>query len=82
MTPLETVTALLGWSALINIGLLLVATLCLMFMRGWIVPLHSRMFGANEEQLALVYVQYLGTYKIAILMLNLVPYIALKIISG
>lgn len=39
------------------------------------------MFGVSETDLPLTYMQYLGNYKIAIIVLNIVPYITLKIIS-
>jgi len=39
------------------------------------------MFGLNEMDVARAYFQYLAQYKIAIFVLNLVPYIALRMLS-
>jgi hypothetical protein len=39
------------------------------------------MFGLTDVDVLHTYFQYLGHYKIAILVFNLVPYIALKIIK-
>ena len=81
MNSTETVTEFLGWCTVINFGLLLLATLVLTGMRGRIVQIHERMLGLNEEDLLRAYAQYLAQYKIAIIVLSLVPYIALKIIA-
>jgi hypothetical protein len=50
-------------------------------MRNTISAIHSKMLGINQEALPMAYMQYLGNYKIAILMLNIVPYVALKIMN-
>ena len=64
---------------MINVVALAVASIMLMLMRNSITGIHARMFGVNKEYLSLAYVQYLGNYKIAIIMLNIVPYVALRI---
>ena len=81
MSSLETFVVLLGWCTAINIGLLMVAAIFLALMRGPISQIHAKMFGLNEADLSRAYFQYLAQYKIAIFVLNLVPYIALKIIA-
>ena len=50
-------------------------------MRGPVARIHSKMFALDEVDLSRQYVQYLGQYKIAIFVLNLIPYIALKIMG-
>ncbi len=81
MSSLETFTAFLGWCTVINIGLLMVAAVVLGLMRGPISRIHAKMFDLNESDLSRGYFQYLAQYKIAILVLNVVPYVALKIIA-
>lgn len=81
MNSLETLTAFFGWCTAINIGLLMVATLVLGIIRGSISQIHAKLFNLNEVDLSRAYFQYLAQYKIAILVLNLVPYIALKIVA-
>ncbi len=80
MSSLETLTAFLGWCTVINIGLLMFAAVVLGLMRGPISQIHAKMLDLNESDLSRAYFQYLAQYKIAILVLNLVPYVALKII--
>ena len=79
MNTLETVTEIFGWCTVVNIGIFAIATVSLVSMRGLIIPMHGKMFGLSEEHLSRAYFQYLAQYKIAILVLNLVPYIALKL---
>ena len=81
MNSLETLTAFFGWCAVINIALLTFSSIMLAAMRGPISQLHARMFGLSEEDLSRAYFQYLAHFKIAILVLALVPYIALKMVA-
>lgn len=81
MTSLSTLTEILGWCTVINFGLLAIAAISLMSMRSWIAPLHSRMFKIGEEELSRYYFQYLGNYKLLVIVLNFVPYLALKIVT-
>ena len=81
MNSIETLSVFLGWCTVINFGLLLLASIFLTAARGWVLQTHARMFGLSEENLLRAYVQYLAIYKIAIFVLNLVPYIALKIMA-
>ncbi|TNF33892.1 MAG: hypothetical protein EP312_08000 [Gammaproteobacteria bacterium] len=79
--PWDTLTTLLGWCLILNAGLLAVSTLALTAARPWIVQLHSRISGLNEAELLRAYFQYLGHYKILVLVFNLAPYVALKLMG-
>jgi hypothetical protein len=81
MNSIETLTTFLGWSTVINLGMLVIAAICLAFMRGFMTRFHAKMYGLSEADLARAYFQYLAQYKIAIIVFNLVPYIALKIMA-
>ena len=70
-----------GWCTVINLILMIVSFLMVTFARDRIVKLHAKMFGMNESEVSGAHFQYLGNYKIAILVLNLVPYVALKMMS-
>ena len=78
---IETLTELLGWVSIINIAILLCSTLALISMRGFITKIHSSLFGLDEKDLGGAYFQYLAQYKIAIIVFNIAPYLALKIMS-
>ncbi len=77
----ETLTELLGWSSVINIALLFFSTIMVIAIRGTISKIHSSLFGLDEKDLGRAYFQYIAQYKIAIIVLNIAPYIALKIIG-
>ena len=81
MMTVETLTELLGWASVINIAILIFSTLMLIVTRGSITKTHSKLFGIDEKDLGRAYFQYLGQYKIAIIVLNIAPYVALKIMA-
>ncbi len=77
----EALTELLGWVSVVNIAVFTFATLMLIVMREAISKIHAKLFGLDETDLSRAYFQYLAQYKIAIIMLNIAPYIALKIMA-
>ena len=79
MISIDTVREFFGWCTVINIGILLIATIFIAFARGTITTIHSKLFKLNDTDLSHVYFQFLGQYKLAIYVFNLVPYIALRI---
>ena len=81
MNSLESLTAFFGWCTAINIGVFVVAVIFVTLMRGPMVKIHGKLFGLDEVELSRQYFQYLGQYKIAIVVLNFIPYIALKILA-
>jgi len=81
MMTTEALTELLGWACVINIAILMFSTVMLIVMRGFVTKIHSKLFGLDEKDLGRAYFQYLGQDKIAIIVLNIAPYIALKIMA-
>ena len=71
----------LGWCAVINIGLLIFSTIFVVFLRGPISRIHAKMFNLNEGDISLAYFRYLAQYKIAIIVFNIIPYFALRIVG-
>lgn len=78
---LELLREFLGWCTLINIGLLAVSSLALITMRRFIAPLHAKMFGLNENQITDHYFRYLAQFKVLVIVFNLVPWIALSLMT-
>ena len=78
---LGALTALLGWASVINIAILMITTIALISMRSTITTIHARLFGMDEKDLGRAYFQYLAQYKIAIIVLNIAPYLALRIMG-
>jgi hypothetical protein len=81
MMTLSNLTELLGWTSVINIAYLLLATIILMFMRGTISSIHSKMLDMDEKELSSKYFDFLSVYKIVTLVFIVAPYIALKIMG-
>ncbi len=81
MITLEAIQEILGWCVVINLGLLMLTSILVSVMRVPIARLHSKMFALSEEDLSRAYFQYLAQFKIVVLVFNLAPYIALRIIS-
>ena len=76
----EQLTAFLGWCTAINVGVLLLATLMLILMKDFTARVHGALFPLPRQVLEEQYFQYLAQYKILILVFNLVPYLALRLI--
>lgn len=81
MNSIESLTEFLGWCTLINLGFLLVTSILILAMRTAVSNIHSKMFGLDSMDVLKAYFQYLAHFKIAVIVLNLVPYLALKIMS-
>jgi hypothetical protein len=71
----------LGWCTLLNFGLLIFSSLALVIALKPISQLHARLFDLDRAELSMAYFRYLANYKILIIVLNLVPYLALRIMS-
>jgi len=75
------ITTFLGWCTVINIGFLTFAAIFLFLFNGLAIKLHSKLTGVSAEKLPSLYFSYMANYKIAILLFNLVPYIALTLMA-
>jgi Family of unknown function (DUF6868) len=78
---IETARRVLLWCTVINYGVLLVWFFAFMLAHDWIYQLHSRWFHLPVEQFDMLHYAGISIYKIGILLLNLVPYIALHIVT-
>ncbi len=78
---IETIRTFFGWCTVINIGLLIFSSIFLIAMRGTASRIHGKMFNLDEKYLSQTYFQWLAQYKIAIIVFNIVPYFALRIVG-
>ncbi|GJL85842.1 MAG: hypothetical protein DHS20C02_16170 [Micavibrio sp.] len=72
-------TTFLGWVSVINVGILLFSVLMIMALKGTVARLHAKMFALSEDEVLRAYFDYLGQFKILVIVFNLAPYIALKL---
>ena len=81
MLTTETLTEFFGWVSIINIVVLMISGILVILMRGFISKIHSKIFGLDQKDLGRAYFQYLAQYKIAMIVLSIAPYLALKIMA-
>jgi len=81
MDSMETLTTFLGWCSVINIGLLILAGLSWMALKDIVGPLATRLFGVAEAEMKVTFLRILLQYRIGIVLFNIVPWIALKIMA-
>lgn len=79
---IEFIRSFLGWCLLFNIAMLMVWFLLIIFAHDWIYRYHSRFFKIPVETFDAIHYSGIAIYKIAIFMLNLIPYIALWLIGS
>ena len=78
---IESLRHFFGWCSVINYGVLLFWFLSWMLCRDAIYAIHSRWFPMARERYDQIHFQLLGGFKIAVLVLNLSPYLALRIMA-
>jgi hypothetical protein len=69
------------WCTIINYGVLLVWWLCFLWAHDWMHRWHGRWFHLSHEQFDALHYAGIAIFKIGILLFNLVPYIALRIVG-
>ena len=79
---LHTLKTFLLWCLAINYLILLWWFAAFVFAHGWMFRLHSRWFRISEERFDAIHYLGISIYKIGVLLFNLVPYLALLIVTG
>ena len=70
------------WCLIINAGILVFWYIFYLAARDTIYRIHSRWFKLTEEKFASIHYRLMAQYKIAVIILNLVPLIALLLLRG
>ena len=78
---IEVIRGALLWCVIINFGLLAVWSLLFVLPHEWLYRLWGRWFRLSTEQFDTVNFAGIVLYKVGILLFNLVPYIALRIVA-
>jgi hypothetical protein len=76
----ELVRNILGWSALINYGVLLLWFLFFILAHDWMYRVHTRFFRLTAEQFDSAHYGSMAIFKLLVIVLNLVPYLAMRIV--
>ena len=77
----ETLLAFLGWCTLINLGLLIWWSLFVVFAHDWTYQMHSKWFKISVEKFDSMHYSLMGMFKMGVIIFNLVPYLALRIVT-
>lgn len=77
---LETLRGFFLWCAIINYCVLLLWVVLFFFARSW-RQLQRRWFKISDETFAALHFGGMGLFKLGIVLFNLVPYIALRIVG-
>ena len=81
MIDLNSFTAFVGWCALINMSLLAVMAISVAVAGEWMAGIHASMYRVSPERLPEIYFNYLAHFKLVVLIFNITPYVALKLIQ-
>ena len=79
---LDLITEFLGWCLVINFVILFSSLFVLILLKEFVAKIHSKLFTLPNAELNKYYFQYLGNYKIGILLFNFAPYLALKLMAS
>ncbi|MFI3217607.1 MAG: hypothetical protein QX189_00555 [Methylococcales bacterium] len=77
---IEILSAVLGWSTIINMSILTLWFFLLIFVHDWLYQLHSKWFKLPAENFDTIHYAGMAFYKISIFLFNLVPFLALHIV--
>jgi hypothetical protein len=76
---IDAVRRVLLWCTVINYGILVVWFLVFLLAHDWMYQFHGRWFHLSVDQFDMLHYAGMSVYKLGIMLLNLVPYIAFHI---
>lgn len=77
---IELLRDVLGWSALINLGILILWWIFFSCAHDWVYRLHSKWFCLTLERFDAIHYTTMAFYKLSIFLFMLVPYLAIRIV--
>ncbi len=78
---LDLFRSLLGWCTVLNFGLLIWWFVTFWVGHDWVYGLHSRIFRLSIDSFDAVHYAGMAGFKVGIFLFNLVPYLALLIVT-
>ena len=77
----EIIREFLGWCSVINGGVLLLWWLWFMLAHDFIYRIHRQWFNLSIERFDAIHYSLMGSFKLCIILFNVVPYVALHIVG-
>jgi len=81
MNSIENLATFFGLCAVINFGIILLAVLFFGFAHEFTGNISAKIFGVTKEEAKATIFRVFQQYRLAFMVLNVVPYIALKIMA-
>ena len=81
VNSIDTLTTFLGWCVVLNIGVMLVAVLLVSVAHDAVGKLNAKLFGVSDEEVNVTLFRVIQQYRVAVAVLNVVPYVALRIMG-
>ena len=78
---IKKITSVLGWSIILNFALLLWWVLWMIFAHDWVYQTQSMVVDISVQQMDVIHYGAMAFYKILILVFNVIPYLAIKIVD-
>lgn len=78
---IELIREFLGWCTVLNCGIFALSLMAFVLLKDRGIAIHSAMFNLEEASVRNAWYLYLGYYKLALIVFNIVPYFALVIMS-
>jgi hypothetical protein len=78
---LATVRAFFLWCTILNGALLGLSVLIVACGGDWVYRVHGRWFGLSRDTFNVAIYAFIGLFKVLVLVLNVVPYVALLIVG-
>ena len=78
---IEVIRGLLAWCTVINFGVLLWWFLFISLAHDWTYRIHGKWFKITPEQFDAIHYGGMAIFKLGILLFNLAPYLALRIVT-
>ena len=82
MNSIETLTTFFGWCTVVNLAFILLFLLFVGVLREPVGKLRAWIFGISREEANATLFRVFMQYRLAFAVLNLVPYLALRIMAG
>jgi hypothetical protein len=79
---IEMLREFLNWCLVINVGIFILSTVNLVFIGGWASKIQAKMFDVDATWVRQAYFSWLAHYKIAVIVLVLVPWLAVNLMGS
>ncbi len=81
MNSIETLATFFGWCAVINFGVILLGVVFFGVFHEGAAKISAAIFGVTKEEAKATFFHVFQQYRLALVVLNIVPYIALTMMD-